>query len=273
MTDTAHETSVSVAYDPQDLPPPATRSRDNTMTGNRLGKPRVALIGPFPPTKGGITTFMLNLMDSHLKEEYEFVEYGTKRPYKVNVVNNYGYGAIFRGGFRRTLHGIFLAIWRLAQFPYVLHRRRVDIVQIQASDYHVYWESIAYAILGRLSGRRVLLRIGGAFDIFHGTSPGWVKALIARSLKVPHCVITQSRFAHDYVRAAGRTGPTIILPNWTREPVAADAERPPNPHPVSCSAPPPRRSGKASRKSWRRRGGWMPPTVRHASTCSPWRRR
>jgi hypothetical protein len=56
------------------------------------------LVGPMPPTKGGMTTFMLNLMASPLNEEFEFVPYTVSRPPKKDVIANYGYGAILRDG-------------------------------------------------------------------------------------------------------------------------------------------------------------------------------
>src|ERR1700675_4374402 len=43
---------------------------DSLAAGRR---PRVLLVGFMPPTKGGVTTFMLNLMGSHLNGEFEFV--------------------------------------------------------------------------------------------------------------------------------------------------------------------------------------------------------
>ena len=51
-----------------------------------------------PPTKGGITTFMLNLIGSYLNEQFKFVPYTTTRPPKRDVIDNWGYGAVLRGG-------------------------------------------------------------------------------------------------------------------------------------------------------------------------------
>jgi glycosyltransferase involved in cell wall biosynthesis len=181
--------------------------------------PRVMLVGPMPPTKGGMTTFMLNLMASNLNKEFEFVPYSVSRPPKKNVIVNYGYAAIFRGGWLRVLQGILITVWRLFRFPIVLMLRQIDLVQIQASDHHIFWESVLYAIISRLLGRPVLFRIGGSFDVFHGESPPVLKRLIETSLRIPEIVIVQSLFSRDYVRRAGRTAEIVILPNWSRDPV------------------------------------------------------
>jgi glycosyltransferase involved in cell wall biosynthesis len=170
-----------------------------------------------PPTKGGITTFMLNLMASYLNEQFEFVPYTTTRPPKRDVIDNWGYGAVLRGGPVRIFQGILLTVGRFIAFPYFVTSRRIDLVQIQASDYQVFWEGVVYAILARVVGRPVLLRIGGSFDLFHGGSPRLVQRWIAAGLRIPQCVIAQSQFAYEYLRRAGRTGKIIVLPNWIRD--------------------------------------------------------
>ena len=180
-------------------------------------RPRILLVGPMPPTKGGITTFMLNLMGSYLAEQFEFVPYTTTRPPKRDVIDNWGYGAVLRGGPVRIFQGIFLTIARLIAFPYFVFSRRIDLVQIHASDYQVFWEGVVFAILAQAVGRPVLLRLGGSFDLFHGGSPRLVQRLIAAALRIPQCVIAQSQFARDYLRRAGRTGQIIVLPNWIRD--------------------------------------------------------
>jgi hypothetical protein len=104
-------------------------------------RPRVLLVGPMPPTKGGVTTFMLNLMASYLRRDFEFIAFTTSRPPKRNVIDNWGYGAVLRGGPKRILIGILITLWHLLKFPFVVVSRRIALVQIQASDYHVFWEA------------------------------------------------------------------------------------------------------------------------------------
>jgi glycosyltransferase involved in cell wall biosynthesis len=180
-------------------------------------RPRILLVGPMPPTKGGVTTFMLNLMASHLNEQFKFIPYSTTRPPKRDVIDNWGYGAVLRGGPVRTLQGILLTIARFIAFPYSVIARRIDLVQIQASDYQVFWEGVIYAILARATGRPVVVRIGGSFDVFHGGSPRLVQRWIAAALRIPHYVIAQSQFGFKYLQQAGRTGEILVLPNWIRD--------------------------------------------------------
>ncbi len=179
-------------------------------------RPRVLLVGPMPPTKGGVTTFMLNLMASPLAEQVRFIPFTTTRPPKRNVTDNWGYRAMLRGGVRRIAAGVLVTLWHLASFPAAVLRQRVDLVQIQACDYQVFWEAALYAAMAKLLRRPVLFRIGGAFDVFHAGASRLEQWLIAMVLRLPDVVIAQSGFARDVIRAAGRTGEIVLLPNWSR---------------------------------------------------------
>ena len=77
-------------------------------------RPKVLMVGPWPPTKGGVTTFMRNVVASSLKEKYDFIPFTTSRPGKRNVRgDNYGYAAVFRGGLKRVAQGILITLWHL----------------------------------------------------------------------------------------------------------------------------------------------------------------
>jgi glycosyltransferase involved in cell wall biosynthesis len=180
-----------------------------------------------PPTTGGVTTFMLNLMASPLNAEFVFVPFDTSRPPKKNVAENWGYRAVLRGGVGRILWGAALTIWHFFKFPFAVVAGRIGLVQVQASDYQVFWEAALYAGMARILRRPVLFRVGGAFDIFHGEASTIERRLIAAVLRLPDVVIAQSRFASDYLRSAGRTGEIVLLPNWMHEIDSSSPLRPP----------------------------------------------
>ena len=175
-------------------------------------QPRVLLVGPMPPTKGGVTTFMLNLMASPLADTVQFIPFTTSRPPKKNVTDNWGYRSMARGGVRRIVTGAMVTAWHLATFP--VAALRAELVQIQASDYQVFWEAALYAAMARALRRPVLFRIGGAFDIFWGGASPPERRLIAAVLRIPAVVIAQSAFARAVIDRAGRDGEIVLLPNW-----------------------------------------------------------
>lgn len=184
-----------------------------TKTTSAERRPRILLVGPFPPTTGGVTTFMLNLIGSHLAERYTFLPHTTSRPPKRNVVDNYGYAAMFKGGIGRLFRAAFATLWHLLSFPFVLVARRVDIVQVQSSDFQTFWESCVYLWIARRFRRPTMLRLGGVFDKFYeGSSPRlqrWIRAGIA----APDILIVQSESWRSYLAGLGRTDGVIVLYN------------------------------------------------------------
>src|SRR5689334_18895592 len=121
-------------------------------------KPVIMLVGLFPPAQGGMTSFLLNLVNSDLRQSYCFAEFNIARPPKKNVVDNWGYAAVLRGGVGRIAVGLAVTLSHLISFPFEVRRRRADLVQVQASDYQQFWEAFCYVLLARRLGRPVLMR-------------------------------------------------------------------------------------------------------------------
>ena len=131
-----------------------------------MSRPGVMLVGPTPPLKGGITTFLLNLMSSPLKTSFEFVSYSISRPQKKNVIDNWGWSSLLKGGLGRLFYGIFLTSYRFFVFPFVLGAQKIDIVQTHGSDYQSFWEAVAYTFVARIFRRPVLLRLVARLTCF-----------------------------------------------------------------------------------------------------------
>jgi glycosyltransferase involved in cell wall biosynthesis len=177
------------------------------------------MVGPWPPTKGGITTFMLNVVNSPLRQRYRFIPFTTSRPGKRNVKgDNYGYFAMFRGGIKRALQGILITLWHVAIFPFVTVARWPAVVQIHASDFQAFWEAAAYLVMAKLLGRPVVLRIGGSFDHFWNASGARVRRAISWTIGRADLLVVQSEFWRAYHReTVGRSGPIAIVNNFVPE--------------------------------------------------------
>lgn len=175
------------------------------------------MVGPWPPLKGGIVTFMLNVVNSPVRENYRFIRFNTGRPPK-HILNgdNYGYLAIFKGGLKRVFQGIFITLWHLLSFPVVVIARGPDLVQIHASDFQVFWESALYLLMAEALRRPVAFRIGGSFNVFYGSSSPRIRQLIAWFVRRPRLVIVQSGYWRDYITEVGRKGEIAVLPNFVR---------------------------------------------------------
>ncbi|HYS58840.1 MAG TPA: hypothetical protein VEM34_11955, partial [Burkholderiales bacterium] len=165
-----------------------------------------------------MTTFMCNVTSSPLREQYDFIPFTTSRPGKRNVKgDNYGYFAVFRGGFKRVVQGILLTLWHLAIYPCVVVARRPAIIQVQASDFQAFWEASLYVLMGKIFRRPIVLRIGGSFNRFWEFSGAGARAAIQWTLRQPSLLVVQSEYWKNYVTGVGRTGPILILNNFVPE--------------------------------------------------------
>lgn len=189
----------------------------------RANRPKVLMVGPWPPTSGGVTTFMRNLAGSPLKHRYEFIPFTTSRPAKRNAKgDNYGYFAMFRGGLRRVVQGIAVTLWHLVTYPWVILLRRPTIIQVQASDFQAFWEASAYVLMGKMLRRPIVLRIGGSFNRFWESSGEKARAAIQWTLSQPSLLVVQSEYWKNYVCGRGRTAPIVVLNNFVPDALAQE---------------------------------------------------
>ncbi len=174
---------------------------------------RVLLVGPFPPTVGGVTTFLQNLVSSSLQQRFEFEPFSISRPPKPNVVDNDRYRAVLSGGPGRLFRALAVTLRNAARFPWVVWRSKVDIVQLHSSDYWSFWESSLYLLMARLLGRRCVMRFGGCFDSFYEGSSGPIRALIRWILRRPDVVLVQSESWRRFFSTIAPHTEIRILPN------------------------------------------------------------
>jgi len=160
--------------------------------------PTVLVVGPTPPSVGGVVTFQKNLTESSLRQKWRMIRFSTSRPPKRVVSDNYSYGAIFNSGLRRTASGIGITAWHLLSFPVVLRREEVALVQIQSSDFYNFWEGMIYIRLAHAAGVAAVIRFGGDFRHFYTTAPPRTQRIIRRLLQTPEGIIVQSQGWKDY---------------------------------------------------------------------------
>lgn len=148
-----------------------------------------------------------------MRQRYDFRRHTTSRPPKQNVIDNYGYAAMFRGGIMRMARAALVTLWHLVSFPAVLVRRRIDLVQVQSSDFQTFWESCLYLLTARAMGRPTLMRLGGIFDHFYEGSSPLLKRGIRAGVMLPDILIVQSEGWRRYLAGLGRTSAVLVLGN------------------------------------------------------------
>jgi glycosyltransferase involved in cell wall biosynthesis len=192
----------------------------------------VLLVGPWPPTRGGVTTFMTNLAtDPDLSARYDFRRQTTSRPEKRGTTENWGYGALFAGGAGRAAVAALVSLWHLLQFGPRVVAWRIDVVQVMASDFLVFWESALYVLYAGMLGRRTVMRLGGAFDRFLEVSSPTMRRLIGWCVRRPDRLIVQSEYWRRVVASVGRVEGVEVVNNWVADGLLARADRPPTARP------------------------------------------
>jgi len=174
------------------------------------------LVGPFPPTVGGVTTFLANLTGSSLARRYEMVPFTTSRPPKKGVVDNDSYRALFNAGLARAVVGALVTAWHVAKFPFALVASRARIVQIHSSDYFAFWESSLYLLMSRALGRRTVVRFGGSFSTFFERSGSLSRRAIRFLLRRPHAIVVQSEEWRRFFATIAPPERLRVVPNGVR---------------------------------------------------------
>ncbi|MGD0451259.1 MAG: glycosyltransferase family 4 protein [Candidatus Bathyarchaeia archaeon] len=154
---------------------------------------KVLIVGPLPPTVGGITTFIVGLLNSDLVNSYKLVAFGTQRPtYGIFKVGS-GYKMGMSIGAVNLVRSGICTLSHLMAFPFSIVKNRPDIVHINTASYWPFWENALYVIVSKILLKRTILHIhGGEFDKFYQGSNLFSKTLIRRVMNLPERIIVLS---------------------------------------------------------------------------------
>jgi len=157
------------------------------------------LVGPFPLSVDGVTTSLQNILTSDLTNHYDFICFSNTRPPKTNALGSHGYRDFFQGGVPRMASGILVTLCHLFLFPIRVLKQAPDIIQIHTSDYFVFWENSFYILLGKLFGKKVIVRMGGVFDKFYRNSNVLFRFLVRMILTLPDVLVVQSEYWKQFI--------------------------------------------------------------------------
>jgi glycosyltransferase involved in cell wall biosynthesis len=156
-------------------------------------KRKVMILGPLPPTVGGITTLIQEMLSSNMCNKYSFKPFDTQRPTYQFSKEVWDYTLIMRIGLLRLAQSFVWTVSHLMSFPFSLLRNRPEIVHINSASYWVYWENGIYVLLSKIFRRKVFFHIhGGGFEDFYEKSNGISKFLIRGILNLSDRVIALS---------------------------------------------------------------------------------
>jgi glycosyltransferase involved in cell wall biosynthesis len=154
---------------------------------------KILILGPLPPTVGGITTFIEGILNSELNSKYELSTFDTQRPTYGLFKEVWDYTLLLRLGFLSLVKSLVWTFSHLMIFPIALLKNRPDIVHINTASYWVFWENGIYVLISKIFRRKVILHIhGGGFEDFYNRSNSFLKFLLQEILIFSNKVIVLS---------------------------------------------------------------------------------
>ena len=166
---------------------------------------KIVVLGPFPPTIGGIATHVQHLLASPLKDRYRFLLVRTMS--RKHGTPEYG------------TESIPSKIWRvigdLVRFISILLRESPLLVHINTSlNRGAFWRDSLYLFVARMFGKKVFFQIhGGQLDTFWRDSCFGAKLLTQRILGMPDRIGVLSRAQKKPFTQIGFDGKVRVFPN------------------------------------------------------------
>lgn len=146
-------------------------------------KPAVLIIGPLSPAVGGITTFISDILNSNLKNNFELTPFATNRPRNKDSNVSIKY----------LITCIIYTTYHLLIFPIILLIKKPDIIHIHTPSYWSFLENSYYVLVSKLFKKKVILHIhGGAFDHFYLNSSHVMKFYIKYIMSLSNRVVSLS---------------------------------------------------------------------------------
>jgi glycosyltransferase involved in cell wall biosynthesis len=174
------------------------------------------MLGPFPPTVGGIVYSIQNLLHSPLSRHYQF-----------ECLHTYSQ----KGGSPEYQNeGVPTKIFRLffdfLSFPLFMMKRRPDFIHIHTSfGKWSFWRDSVYLLFSRLFRKRVLLQIhGGTLNEFLQRHPH-LSGLVIRMLKLASIIVVLSDQQFAPFREIGLNGKVRRIPNMFNSKMMPDIHR------------------------------------------------
>jgi glycosyltransferase involved in cell wall biosynthesis len=176
---------------------------------------KIMIVGILPPSRGGITSMLVNILSSKLVEEFNFIPFNIGRPAKPNVNNNFGYSSILNSGFRRAFIAIYVTLWHILKLPIVLLKERPSLVHIHTAPYWVFWETAIYVLICKIAKIPCLLQMHFSFKFFFCDSTWILKKLILLILRWVNSFVVICTEDISFLKELGTYNSNVIyLPNY-----------------------------------------------------------
>jgi glycosyltransferase involved in cell wall biosynthesis len=191
---------------------------------------RVLLVGLFPPTVGGITAQLVQMLEGPLAQRVDLIPFNTSRPPKKRGVGDPGYRALLSDGLGRLLKGAWVTLQHLAAFPGVLRSVRPDVVHVHTPPFAPFWESALYVWMAKSRGLPVILHFHYDLETYYRNELPFLRPLIWRVIERVDRFVVLSEKDHRLLEERGYRHILVLPPSLRVEAFSPRAgERPPAP--------------------------------------------
>lgn len=178
-------------------------------------KKKILIVGPLPPTVGGITTFITGILESNLTQKYKFIQFNTSRPpLKGRIPSIQDYRILSYANPLYTLKAILTTLYHLLFFPITLLMVRPHLVHIHTPSYWIFWENSFYVLASKIFRIKAILHIhGGAFDKFYNDQNFLIKNLVRIVMGIPEKIIALSSYWQNFLRQTIGIKDNVVIIN------------------------------------------------------------
>jgi glycosyltransferase involved in cell wall biosynthesis len=178
-------------------------------------KPKILMVGFFPPADGGIVSQLLTTLSSGITQNYEVVPFNIGRPAKRSIINNSGYWVLMNSGLKRAIIALMITIWRMGIFPFILFWHRPILVHIHTAPFLVFWETAYYALITRILRIACNLQFHFSFRHFYESSGFLPRAAMLWIIRRSSVFIVICKEDVTFIaEKSGNRMPCVYLPNF-----------------------------------------------------------
>jgi glycosyltransferase involved in cell wall biosynthesis len=173
------------------------------------------MIGPFPPTVGGITSYMINVINSPLNKKFKFIPFTISRPTIGVVKEGVDYSIIKDINLITLLKSILITSYHLIKYPFTLLVNNPKLVHIHTTDYFQFWENYLHIIISKIFRKKIILHIHAtSFPEFYENSGRFAKSLIENGFSLIDTVVLLSKNQKIFFEKIISEEKIEILPNF-----------------------------------------------------------
>lgn len=146
---------------------------------------KILVVGMIPPPIGGMSVYVQEMLNSGLKDRYQFLHFDISKKTTAN---------------RSLITGIFYQFYLIFKFIITLAVKNPQIVHIHTCSYFTFWQNTVDVIIAKyIFRRKVILHIHGAsFDRFYLSSSRIKKYALKTILKSTDQIIALSEYWREF---------------------------------------------------------------------------